>query len=130
MTKSRHHLTAEAAVRDKPFSISVERRPQAAIVRLRGACTMEVSAQIGERLVALASEPVGVLVLDMSALDFIESTGLGGIVAGYVRARRHRSEVRMVAPPQAIQELLELTRLTQLFRVFPTIDDALAASPI
>jgi anti-anti-sigma factor len=126
MTK-RKHTCDEASVRDKPFSLSVERQPRGAVVRLRGACTMEVSAQIGERLVALASEPIHLVVLDMSALDFIESTGLGGIVAGYVRARRNQGEVRVVAPPDAIRDLLELTRLTQLLRVFETIDDALAA---
>jgi anti-sigma B factor antagonist len=128
MTK-RKHVSGGAVMPDKPFSLSVERRPEGAVVHLSGGCTMEVSAQIGERLVGLASEPVRLVVVDMSALDFIESTGLGGMVAGYVRARRHRGEVRVVAPPHAIRELLELTRLTQLFQVFETVDEALASPP-
>jgi anti-sigma B factor antagonist len=126
MTKRKHSSDA-LATQDKPFSISVEQRPQGTLVRLLGACTMEVSAQIGERLAALASQPPSLLVLDMSALDFIGSTGLGGIVAGYVRSRRNHGELRLVAPHPAIRELLDLTRLSQLFRIFDSVDDAFAA---
>jgi anti-sigma B factor antagonist len=126
MTRQKPSLQKSAA-RDKPFSMTEERRPHGVVVRLSGACTMDVSAQISERMVALASEPGCLLALDLSALDFIESTGLGGIVAGYVRARRKRGEVRLVAPSQPIRDVLELTRLTELFQVYPTIEAALAA---
>ncbi len=111
---------------DRPFSIEIERRPNGVIVRLSGSCTMEVSSQLEERLVALASEPPHVLVLELSRLDFIESNGLGGIIAGYLRCRRQQGEVRAVAPQESILALLQLTRLTQLFRIFDTIEEALA----
>jgi len=115
---------------DKPFSIEVEHRPEAVVVWLAGSCTMTVAAQLGERLVQLASEPAPLIVVDMAGLDFIESTGLGGLVAGYLRSRRYRNEVRLVSLQPSIHHLFELTRLTQLFRVFDTLDDALAAEPI
>jgi anti-sigma B factor antagonist len=116
-------------LRDSPFSIEVEQRPGAAVVRLTGSCTMNVAGQIGERLVQIASDAVPLIVLDLSRLDFIESTGLGGIVAGYLRSRRHNGEIRLAAAQPAIRQLLELTRLTQLFRLYESLPAALAGRP-
>jgi len=117
--------SCKSLVPDTPFSIEIERRPEGVIARLSGSCTMEVSSRLGECLVELASEQTRVIVLEMSGLDFIESTGLGGVIAGYLRCRRQQGEVRMVAPQKSILALLQLTRLTQLFRIFDTVEDAL-----
>lgn len=110
---------------DVPFSITVEPRPGAALVRLAGACTMDVASTVGDHLVALATPSTRLLVLELSKLDFLESTGLGGVVAGYLRVRRNHGELRIVAPPPAIMALLEMTRLTQLFRVCDSVEEAL-----
>lgn len=64
----------------------------------------------------------------MSDLDFIDSTGLGGIVAAHLRGRHHRSAIRLVNPRPAIREILDVTRLNHLFPVHDTLDAALAAS--
>ncbi|MCG8408396.1 MAG: STAS domain-containing protein [Phycisphaerales bacterium] len=116
-------------VRDTPFSMKVKKHDRSVVMRLSGSCTMNVAAQLGENIKKLASESPRFIVLEMSTLDFIESTGLGSIVAGYLRLRRHQGEVRLVAPSEAIARLLDLTRLTQLFEVYKTVDEALASSP-
>jgi len=111
---------------DTPFSIAVDRRGDAAVLRLAGSCTMEVADRLRDCVKGLACEDLRLLVLEMSALDFIESTGLGSIIAGYLHLRRRHGEVRVVAPPLPIMHLLELTRLTQLFSIHQTVDEALA----
>ncbi|MFQ5501171.1 MAG: STAS domain-containing protein [Phycisphaerae bacterium] len=113
-------------VNDTPFTIDVERRENAAVVYVTGSCTMEVSEKLGACIKGLASEALNPIILELSALDFIESSGLGGIVAGYLRARRYHGEIRLVAPSMPILNLLELTRLTQLFGVYSSIDEALS----
>ncbi|HKQ49983.1 MAG TPA: STAS domain-containing protein [Phycisphaerae bacterium] len=121
--------TTSAARSDQPFDLRVEQSGHEAVVRLTGSCTMVVAGQLGECLLRLASESVRVIIIDMSGLDFIESTGLGGIVAGYLRLRRSQGELRIVAPAPAIRQLLELTRLTQLFTVHANIESARKAPP-
>jgi len=113
---------------ETPFSYDVERRGDAAVVHLSGSCTMGESARLTETLVSLASEPVKLIVVDMACLDFIESTGLGGIIAGHLRCRRNQGEVRLAGPVPSICHLLELTRLNQLFRVTKTVEEALRAN--
>ena len=85
---------------------------------------MNESDRLTQCMVKLAGEGVRLIVVDMSKLDFIESTGLGAIIAGHLRVRRHQGEVRLVSPMPAIYHLLELTRLTQLFTIYKSAEEA------
>ena len=109
---------------DTPFELEVKSLPNATLVCVRGSCTMSVADRLTQKLVDLASEQTPLIIIDMAGLDFIESTGLGGIVAGYLRARKNGGEIRLLSPPPFIRQLLQLTRLTQLFQICTTLDDA------
>ncbi len=116
----------EPPVHETPFSMAVERRGESAVVTLCGSCTMNHAEALGECVRDLAfTADVRLIVLDMSSLDFIESMGLGGIVAAYLRLRHRHGELRLVAPQPPIIHILELTRLTQLFDIRDTVDAAL-----
>jgi anti-sigma B factor antagonist len=113
-------------IHETPFLMDVERRGGSAVVTLSGSCTMNESASLRECVDRLASTDVRLIVLDMASLDFIESMGLGGIIAAYLRLRHRHGELRLVAPQPSIMHVLRLTRLTQLFEIFETVDKALA----
>lgn len=112
---------------DRPLTIQVERQEHAAVIRLGGSCTMEVSSQVRHAIVGLANEQVRLIVLDLSDLDFIDSNGLGGVIAGHLKLRHNRGLIRIVKPSSAITELLQVTKLTQIFPIFPDLAAALAA---
>lgn len=111
-----------------PFHIDVERRGTSSVVTLVGSCEMLEAERMMERMVELADESTQVIVIDLSRLEFIESTGLGAIIAGHLRLRHHQGEMRLVSPSTPILRLLELTRLTQLFHVYPDVETALAGA--
>ncbi|OWY71507.1 hypothetical protein B7486_07405 [cyanobacterium TDX16] len=110
---------------ETPFSVTLNRLQGAVVVRLVGSCTMEHADRLTDQLVEVASQPKPLIVVDMAGLDFIESTGLGGLVSGYLRARKNEGEIRLVSPPPFIHHLLKLTRLTQLFQVFDDLQKAI-----
>jgi len=111
---------------NRPLTIQVQREEQYAVVKLSGSCTMEVSDQIRHCLVGLSQEMVRVIVLDLSDLDFIDSNGLGGIIAAHLKSRHHHGTLRVVNPNVAIRDLLAVTRLTQLFTIYPSVAAAVA----
>ncbi len=86
-------------------------------VQLIGSCTMEVADQVRECLERVAAEPTRALDVDLSELDFIESSGLGGLVAGYVRCRRRGIDMRLIAPRPQIRRILAITRLDQIMPI-------------
>lgn len=65
------------------------------------------------------------VVLDLSHVDFIDSSGLGAIVA----AMKHMGQERKLALAgltPTVERVFKLTRMDSVFSVFPTLEGALA----
>lgn len=108
--------------------VNIEHRGPVAVVKLTGAAQMDNTNFLRDQLVDIVDEKTPQLVLDLADLDFINSLGLGAIIAAYLRCRRHNGAVKVVAPKPAIQEILAVTKLTSLFPVLPTVDEAIAST--
>jgi anti-sigma B factor antagonist len=68
------------------------------------------------------------VVLDLAAVDFVDSTALGAIMHASTEAEAVGKQMMVVAPDGPVRRLLEITNLTGRFRVYPSRDDALAAA--
>lgn len=112
---------------DTPFEMDVRRETTRAVLVLRGSCTMEVSHKLRTELETLASEPIKAIVIDLADLAFIESGGLGSIIAAHVKCRRRKGQLRLVAPRPPILKMLQLTRLTEILPIDESVEAALRA---
>lgn len=77
-------------------------------------------------MAAASAEPA--VVLDLSDVDFIDSTALGAIMHASTEAEAAGKRMLVVAIDGPVRRLLEITNLTGRFRVYPSRDDALAAA--
>ena len=109
------------------LTLDIQTSPAATIVRVRGSAGMREAEQMRTVLEQVASTQPAVIVLDLSEMDFICSMGLGAIIQSHLRSRHHAGQVRLANPQPAVQELLETTRLTKLFQIFPTVEQAVRA---
>ena len=98
------------------------------VVRVSGSASMDSGSELRDRLVSLTDASTRRLVLDLADLEFINSLGLGGIVAAHLRLRSKQSEIHIAAPQPAIRELLDVTRLTKLFPVHDSVEHAMASA--
>jgi anti-sigma B factor antagonist len=64
------------------------------------------------------------LVMDMSGVEFIDSSGLSVLVSALKAARSADGDVVIAGPTPEVQALIELTRLHHLFEIFA--DDSAA----
>jgi anti-sigma B factor antagonist len=64
------------------------------------------------------------LVLDISLVDFIDSTGLGALVTCMKRLGKDRMSI--VGVKGAVSRLFALTGMNRVFALYPTVDAALA----
>ena len=55
------------------------------------------------------------LAIDLAAVSFVDSSGLGALVSGLKAARRAEGDLRLIAPNQQVQRLLRLTTLDRVF---------------
>jgi anti-sigma B factor antagonist len=99
------------------------------VLQVAGEIDMASAPQLRQRVVALVTGGVSALVLDLSNIGFCDSTGLGVIVAAVKRLRTNGGDLRVVTNDERLLALFEITRLDQVFEVFPDIDAASATAP-
>ncbi len=99
------------------------------VLQVAGEIDMASAPQLRQRVVALVTDGVRALVLDLSNIGFCDSTGLGVIVAAVKRLRTNDGDLRVVTDDERLLALFEITRLDQVFEVFPDIDAASATAP-
>ncbi len=63
--------------------------------------------------------------LDLEGVSFVDSTGLGSVIAALKLVRGSRGDLRLAAPNQQVRVVLELTTLDRVFAYYPTVEDAL-----
>ena len=65
------------------------------------------------------------LVIDMEGVSFVDSTGLGSVIAALKLVKGSKGDLRLAAPNQQVRVVLELTTLDRVFAYYPTVEDAL-----
>ena len=66
------------------------------------------------------------VILDLSSVSFIDSSGLGAIVASMKQLGDHR-RLDLAGLTPVVDKVFRLTRMDTVFKLFPSLDDALTA---
>lgn len=99
------------------------------VLQVQGEIDMATAPSLRQQLMSLSTQGATQVILDLEGVDFIDSTGLGVMVGAVKRLRSADGELRVACQRQNLIELFEITRLTNVFRVFATVEEA-AAEPI
>ena len=112
---------------DKSLELDVRQLGSATVVAVSGSVGVSGAEKLRRSLEELAEGRVPLIVLDLTNMDFICSLGLGAIITGHLKNRHHNGEIRLVNPQPAVREMLETTRLTKLFPIYDTVEEAVEA---
>lgn len=97
------------------------------VLVVRGEVDVYTAPRLRERLVELASEGHYRIAVDLEAVDFLDSTGLGVLVGGLKRLRSHDGDLLLVCTQHRILKVFEITGLTKVFSIFDSVDAAVHA---
>ncbi len=64
------------------------------------------------------------VVIDLSRVDWMNSTGLGLLISGLTTMRKAGGELKLANVTEKIQSLLTITKLVTIFKAFDTVDEA------
>ena len=64
------------------------------------------------------------IVLNLGGVNYIDSGGLGTLVALYTTARAAGGAIRLANLTQRVGDLLQVTKLLTVFEVFESVDEA------
>lgn len=67
------------------------------------------------------------ILIDLGEVDYIDSNGLGELVAGSRRARELNASMKLLRPQERIRQTLQLSMLLPLFEVFDSQEEAIAS---
>lgn len=105
--------------------IKTEHNGEAIIFRLRGALDIATSPSVRAALVDAADKGRHEIIVDLTGLTFLDSTGLGALIGAHRRAAEHSGRVRLIVKDGPIARLLNITGLMRVFAVYATLDAAL-----
>ena len=98
------------------------------IVTVEGEIDIYTAPRLRELLIDLVSRGSYQLVVNLDKVGFLDSTGLGVLVGGLKRVQAHDGSLDLVCTQQRILKILKITGLTEVFGIYQTVDQAIAAA--
>jgi anti-sigma B factor antagonist len=95
------------------------------VVTVRGNLDIDSATVLGTALAQVLDRPEPRIVVDLSGVEFCDSTGLSTFVVGHNRARAGGGWLRLAAPGEFLSGLLATVGLTPRLGVYATVADAL-----
>jgi anti-sigma B factor antagonist len=111
------------------FSATIRHAAQASLIDLRGRLTFFEVGVLRENISRLLLEGRKHIVLNLSGLQYVDSSGIGELARIYVMVLKGGGEMKVVGLSRNIEEILKVTHLYQVFPEFPDEEAALQSFP-
>ena len=91
---------------------------------LKGRIDANTAPAIEQKLLSLISGGSSKLVTDLSEVKFISSAGLRALIAALKEAKRQSGDLRLAGIQGQVQEVLDLTGFSTIFKIYASAEDA------
>ena len=108
------------------LTLNTRTEGQHTVLAVAGEVDVYTAPALRDRIADLLDKGQQRLVIDLGGVEFLDSTGLGVLVAGLNRAREVGGSLSLVCPQERVLKLFRITGLDEVFTVHSTVDDALA----
>ena len=96
------------------------------VVDVSGEIDVYTASVLREQLANLVDAGRTDLVVDLTAVKFMDSTGLGVLVGVLKKVRAHDGRLQLVIDSERLLKVFRITALTQVFTIHETVSAALA----
>jgi len=98
------------------------------VVSVAGEIDVYTAPRLREEITELVAAGTYDIVIDMSEVEFLDSTGLGVLVGGLKKVRAHDGSLHLVCNQDRLLKIFRITGLAKVFVIHDTAEAALAAS--
>lgn len=95
------------------------------VLKLKGRLDASGAKDLKKKVNAMAKEKSVQFIIDMGAIDFIDSSGLGSMVASLRSVNKMGGDIKIASLQDPVRSIFVLTRLHRIFEIF---DDSLTAA--
>ncbi len=105
--------------------VYLEKKAAYVVVTLRGELILGCTGEIKEKVKAYAQEhQLYRLVVDLSQVSFIDSSGLGALIAWFKMANQEQGKVVFCAPSAQVGKVIGYAKLDKIFNIADSIEAA------
>jgi anti-sigma B factor antagonist len=97
------------------------------VLPLEGEIDLHVSPRVTAALGAMIDQKPERIVVDLSAVSYIDSSGLAVLIEGMQKVEEYGGKFVLAGLQDKVRPIFEMARLDQVFIIFPHVDAALAA---
>jgi anti-sigma B factor antagonist len=97
------------------------------IVSVGGEIDVYTAPKLRDKITELVAAGAHDLVIDLEAVEFLDSTGLGVLVGGLKKVRAHDGSLQLVCTQDRLLKIFRITGLAKVFMIHDSADAAVAA---
>ena len=98
-----------------------------AIVAVGGEIDVYTAPKLRDQITELVSAGSYNIVIDLEAVEFLDSTGLGVLVGGLKKVRAHDGSLELVCSQERLLKIFRITGLAKVFVIHDSIDPSVAS---
>jgi anti-sigma B factor antagonist len=97
------------------------------LVAVGGEIDVYTAPKLRDKITELVGNGIYSIVIDMEAVEFLDSTGLGVLVGGLKKVRAHDGSLELICTQDRLLKIFRITGLAKVFVIHDSADGALAA---
>ena len=106
------------------LSATARSTPTGPVLDIAGDLDFHSAPRAREVLLGLTPGPGLLLVVDLTALTFCDSTGITLLLAARNHALGHRADIALAGVPTTVTRIFDITGLSRIFATYPTAQEA------
>jgi anti-sigma B factor antagonist len=112
---------------DVDLTLATSEVEGATIIAVGGEIDVYTAPKLRDKITELVADGVYDIIVDMEAVEFLDSTGLGVLVGGLKKVRAHDGSLQLICTQDRLLKIFRITGLAKVFVIHDSADGALAA---
>ena len=96
------------------------------MIDLEGEVDVYTAPQLKQQIIGLLDSGTRHVTVNLSAVDYLDSTALGVLIGGLKRLREREGKLDLICPNPRIKRIFEITGLDKIFDIHTNEEEALA----
>ncbi len=97
------------------------------VLPLEGEIDLHVSPEVAESLRTMTAKKPKRVVVDLTKVTYLDSSGLAVLIEGMQNVQEYGGKFAVAGMQESVKHIFDIAHLDQVFQIFPTVDEALAA---